>query len=774
MAGTLNGPFRSIDGIGNNAANTEWGSAGTDFLRLAPSDYGDEISSPAGAERPSTREISNAVFAQSEDIPSERGTSDLFWVWGQFLDHDIDLTGEAAPGDEESFDIPVPSGDPFFDPGNTGTVTIPLTRSGASPGTGTGADNPREQVNEITSFIDASMVYGSDPVRAAALRDTGGKLKVSEGELLPPNDVGEPNAGPPGGFLAGDVRANENVALTSLHTIFVREHNRLVEEIAAEHPELTDEQLYQEAKAIVEAKIQAITYNEFLPLLLGPDALDAYDGYKPDIDPSIANIFATAAFRVGHTMLSTTLHRMDESGAESEFGSLSLRDAFFAPHRLTDEGGVDPLLRGLAANMSQEIDTQIVDDVRNFLFGPPGAGGFDLPSLNMQRGRDHGLPSYNEAREAYGLDPVTSFDEITSDEDVVAALESVYDSVDDIDVFVGGLAEDHVSDAVVGELFHAVLVDQFTRLRDGDSFWYESRFSGDQLEELQNTTLADVIRDNTEIEYIQDKAMLAYERIGGDEHNNRMQGNWGRDLMMGHEGNDFLDGEKGDDQIHGGEGNDRVHGGQGDDKLEGEEGADRLFGESGNDHSYGGDGNDRVFSGTGDDTAYGGDGADRLNGGAGNDMLDGGAGADRLFGKGGDDNLIGGSESDLLRGGLGNDRLEGGDGGDKLYGDAGNDVLIGGGGRDRLMGGDGEDRFVFDDILHLGDTISDFDPLEDLLDLTALTSGGGATVHIVDHGLKAEVFLQTAGGAETKVADLMWVDAGQLVVGDDAGANILV
>ncbi len=770
MAGTLNGPFRSIDGVGNNETNPSWGSAGTDFLRLAPSDYGDGISSPAGAERPGAREISNAVFAQSEDIPSERGTSDLFWVWGQFLDHDIDLTGEAAPGEKESFDILVPAGDPHFTPGST----IPLTRSGASPGTGTDADNPREQVNDITSFIDASMVYGSDPARNAALRDTGGKLKVSEGELLPPNDAGQPNAGGPGGFLAGDVRANENVALTSLHTLFVREHNRQVDELAAEHPELTDEQLYQEAKAIVEAKIQAITYNEFLPLLLGPDALDAYDGYKPDIDPSIANIFATAAFRVGHTMLSSQLHRMDESGAESEHGHLALRHAFFSPDKITDEGGIDPLLRGLAASTSQEIDTHIVDDVRNFLFGPPGAGGFDLASLNMQRGRDHGLPSYNEAREAYGLDPVTSFDEITTDEDVVEALESIYDSVDEIDVFVGGLAEDHVPDAVVGELFHAVLVDQFTRLRDGDRFWYESRFSGEQLEELQDTRLADVIRDNSDVEYIQDEAMLAYNRIGGDEGSEHMSGTWSRDLMMGHGGDDVLKGEKGDDQIYGGDGGDRVYGGVGHDKLEGEAGGDRLLGGDGDDHGHGGDGGDRVFGGAGADVAYGGDGGDHLNGGDGNDMLHGGAGSDRLFGKAGDDSLFGGSESDLLRGGAGNDRLDGGTGTDQLFGDSGDDVLNGGAGADRLIGGSGADRFVFEDILEVGDIISDFNPLEDILDLRPLTSGGAATVQVVDGGYKSDVFLATGGGQQVKVAELWSVDAAELVVGDDAGANILV
>ena len=192
MTGTQGGPFRSIDGSGNNLTETGWGSAGTDFLRLAPSDYGDGISTPAGGDRPSAREISNTVIAQDEDKPSALGTSDLFWAWGQFLDHDIDLTAAAAPGEEESFPIPVPKGDPDFDPGMTGTQVIPLERSGAAPGSGTDTGNPREHVNEITAFIDASMVYGSDEDRNDALRGEGGKLETSAGDLLPFNDGTEP------------------------------------------------------------------------------------------------------------------------------------------------------------------------------------------------------------------------------------------------------------------------------------------------------------------------------------------------------------------------------------------------------------------------------------------------------------------------------------------------------------------------------------------------------------------------------------------------------
>ena len=191
---------------------------------------------------------------------------------------------------------------------------------------------------------------------------------------------------------------------------------------------------------IVEAEIQSITYNEFLPLLLGKNGLDEYKGYDSSVNPEIANLFATAAYRLGHTMLSSQMLRLTEKGHEYEHGHLALKDAFFRPDKLVSEDTMDPILRGLAASHAEAIDTFIIDDVRNFLFGPPGAGGFDLASLNIQRGRDHGLPDYNTAREAYGLTKVTSFSEITSDTVLAGKLKALYGTVDNIDVFVGGLA----------------------------------------------------------------------------------------------------------------------------------------------------------------------------------------------------------------------------------------------------------------------------------------------------------------------------------------------
>ena len=185
--------------------------------------------------------------------------------------------------------------------------------------------------------------------------------------------------------------------LTSLHTIFAREHNRLVDRIAAEQPQLGDDEQYQLARNLVGAEMQAITYHEFLPALLGsgttvPKA-EQY-AYSPSLPATITTAHAFAAFRYGHSAVTSQLNLVTDSGTAA--GSLALRDVFFNPNLIADSPGlVDQLLEGAAAQHSEEIDSLIVDDLRNFLFGPPGAGGLDLASLNIQRARDVGLPTPN-------------------------------------------------------------------------------------------------------------------------------------------------------------------------------------------------------------------------------------------------------------------------------------------------------------------------------------------------------------------------------------------
>ncbi len=250
--------IRSIDGRGNNLAAFDMGAAHTPLLRLVGVGYADGISALAGPQRPSPRVISNVVNAQDRLYPNTLGASDFLWQWEQFLDHDIDLTDGVDP--PELADIAVPRGDLWFDPKGEGGVVISFNRSVYDPETGTSRDNPREQVNEITTWIDASNVYGSSAERAAALRtlDGTGRLRTSTGELLPFNTSGLPNAGGDSEtlFLAGDVRANEQVGLAAMHTLFVREHNRLAEELATTYPNLTGDEVYQRARTMVIAQMQ--------------------------------------------------------------------------------------------------------------------------------------------------------------------------------------------------------------------------------------------------------------------------------------------------------------------------------------------------------------------------------------------------------------------------------------------------------------------------------------------------------------------------------------
>lgn len=518
---------RSVDGTGNNLAHLQWGSTGQALLRLAPTAYGDGISSPAGANRPSARAISNAVSAHgSAEIPSATHLSAYAYLWGQFVDHDIDLTSDATPA--EPLDVAVPQGDAYFDPTGTGTQTIGFNRS--EHVAGTGDTTPRQQPNDITAFLDGSMIYGCDATRAAALRSfVGGRLKTSDGNLLPFNTAGLDNAteGAPDSsyFLAGDVRANENIELTSMQTLFMREHNRIAAQVAQDHPGFTDEQIYQQARKMVIAEIQSITYNEFLPALLGPNALAPYTGYKPDVNPGISNEFSTAAFRLGHSMLPDDVEFLDNSG-NAVRDPLPLAQAFFNPS-IVSQTGVDPILKYLASSNSEEIDTKVVDGLRNFLFGQPGQGGFDLVSLNIQRGRDHGLSDYNTTRAALGLPRVTRFDQITSDPSLQQALKASYGTVDNIDLWVGGLAEDHLAGSNVGPTFQRILVDQFTRLRDGDRFWYQRSLNANELRQVQNTHLADIVRLDSGVSNLQDNVFVYNPSIGGrvweDRNGDRLQ-----------------------------------------------------------------------------------------------------------------------------------------------------------------------------------------------------------------------------------------------------------
>jgi hypothetical protein len=540
--------FRPIDEVGNNVADPTLGTAGTDLSRLSAPAYADGISSPSLPNNPSARTVSDILSVQADpnnplaDIATidQNSLSDFGYVWGQFIDHDMDLT---PSGSGELFNIPADPNDP------SGMATQTFERSSFDPNTGT--TNPRQQINAITSFLDLSQVYGSTNALADALRThSGGLMKTSPGNMLPydnsnyflPDQLALINMANDSGavatsnlFVTGDVRGNENVELTALQTLFVRNHNLIASELQAEHPTWSDEQLYQEARKINIAEYQSITYNAYLPALLGQNAMPAYRGYNPSTDPSIATEFSTVAFRFGHSLLSGGIERHDNNGQDitgdpTGDASLNLATDFFDPNVLNPNGVIDPLtghistdidaiLKGDADGVSNAMDVQAINEIRNLLFGNGGLtdNGQDLIARDIQRARDDGIGTYNDLRVSMGLKPVTSFAQITSNVQVQKELQKAYGSVNNIDPFMGGLAEDHVRGSDMGPLFTRILVNQFTRLRDGDRFFYlNETWNQDELNILkQGNTLAKVIEANTHITNLQSDVFTFHASISG-------------------------------------------------------------------------------------------------------------------------------------------------------------------------------------------------------------------------------------------------------------------
>ncbi len=491
---------RSYDGSGNNLSSSTSGAAGESFLRLAASDYGDGISTLAGAVRPNARAVSNMLGRQLTPTPSQRNLTSMVWQWGQFIDHDIALTETS----NEPLVIPVQAPDLL-------TPFIPMSRSNFDPATGT--TSPRQQINSASSFIDASMVYGTTLQRANALRTmSDGKLKTSAGNLLPFNTDLLDNANDSGIvsddqlFLAGDRRANEQPGLIAIHTLFVREHNRLADEIAAAQPTLMDEGIYQQARRMVSGIVQSITYNEFLPSIVG-DWAPEITQYDDSVDATLSNEFATAAFRFGHTMVTDHLIKPIDAVTNE---IVELRDAFFDPRFLTHGADVDQFLDGLQRQTQNETDLKVVEDLRSMLFGPAGSGGMDLMALNVQRGREHGLGSYSDVASIFGLDPMTSFSDLTSDVDLATKLASLYQDVNDVDLWIGLLAADRESGTEFGVLMNTILSDEFRRLMEGDRYFFawDDGLTEREKQQVMGTRLSDVIARNTSLTNVRSNVFL--------------------------------------------------------------------------------------------------------------------------------------------------------------------------------------------------------------------------------------------------------------------------
>ena len=537
--------FRTIDGTCNNLENPLFGASGTNFRRLIPGQYEDGISSLRGqlqqSERaaavlgigpflppnPSARLISSTVVRNisQDEIPFTH----ILMQWGQFLDHDLDLGPELEEECEGCTEteicapIPVPDGDETFGLGtpNDGDC-LPLRRSLPScPVDRPLSFSPREQINDLTSFIDGSMVYGSNEMVGSAVRESRDGL-LRTGPNFPGNQpslpvdtekiVACPNR--MDCFLCGDVRCNEQVSLTIMHTIWLREHNRCARELGRINPQWGDERLFQECRRIVGALIQKITYEDYLPKVLGPKAFDIfigpYPGYDPEVDPGVPNSFATAAYRYGHSLIRPQFDRLDANFSPLGIGPLNLVDAFFNPDQFRISMGTDPIARGWVSVNSRRMDEFMNSVLTNQLFQTSISPGMDLASLNLQRGRGHGLPPYpiwrNFCNRIFGI--TSQFE----NELTLVRFLQVYGSIDTLDLWIGGLAEERLPESLLGATFNCLFGLTFNAVRNGDRFYYEKPgvFPPNQLAEIRKHTLSRVLCDNGDnINAIQPDAFLS-------------------------------------------------------------------------------------------------------------------------------------------------------------------------------------------------------------------------------------------------------------------------
>lgn len=451
--------YRTHDGTCNNLQHPMWGASLTAFERLLKSVYENGFNLPRGIEPkrlsngyalPMPRLVSTTLIGTETITPDEQYTH-MLMQWGQFLDHDLDLTVAAlsearfsdgqhcssvCTNDPPCFSIMIPPNDPRV---RNGARCMFFVRS--SPVCGSGMTSllmnsvyPREQINQLTSYIDASNVYGSSDHEALEIRDLASQrgllrqgIVQRSGKPLLPFATGPPtecmrdeNESPIPCFLAGDQRSNEQLGLTSIHTLWFREHNRIATELLKLNPHWDGDTIYHETRKIVGAEMQHITFSHWLPKIFGEvgmKMLGEYKGYDPSVNSGIANEFATAAFRFGHTLINPFLYRLDENFEPIPQGHLPLHKAFFSPFRIVNEGGIDPLLRGLfgvAGKMrvpSQLLNTELTER----LFSMARTVALDLAAMNIQRGRDHGIPPYHDFRVYCNLSSAQTFEDLKNE-----------------------------------------------------------------------------------------------------------------------------------------------------------------------------------------------------------------------------------------------------------------------------------------------------------------------------------------------------------------------
>ena len=585
-------------------------------------------------------------------------------------------------------------------------------------------------------------------------------------------------------YIAGDGRVNENIGLTAVHSIFHSEHNRLVDqtkqtalasqdlaflnewlttavtafpvtpaEIAA--LQWNGERLFQVAKFGTEMQYQHLVFEEFARTI--QPNIDPFFAptqvYDTEIDAAIVAEFAHTVYRFGHSMLTETVDRFDANfnpvvsdplhpTNDQQLGLIAafLNPLAFAASGATPLEATSAIVRGLTREVGNEIDEFVTEALRNNLVGLP----LDLPTINLARGRDTGVPSLNHARAqfyqatgdsnlkpyiswadfvmhikhpeslinfiaAYGThDSITTATTLIDKRAAATAIvlggagappdrldflngtgtwTGVETGLNLVDFWIGGLAEEKTPfGGMLGSTFNFVFENQLEKLQDGDRFYYLERTAGLNFNtELESNSFAKLIMANSQATHLPGLVFTTPTWILEVDPTKQHTG-------LGLDGRADPVGGKlltplviRDNPATAGPDPDR-----------------NYLQYTGEDHVVlgGTAGNDIIISSIGDDTLYGDAGDDRLDGGYGNDTIIGGDGDDIITDLGGDDNLQGGNGNDvihggnginLILGGFGNDFIVTGEDSSEAFGGPGNDFILGSKANEQDMGNEGDD-----------------------------------------------------------------------------------
>lgn len=532
--------YRSVDGVCNNLRNIWYGAASTPFNRLLNAQYDDGYQAPRTFSSETGRRLPNARLV-ARTLKTEQKATELDALvifFGQFVTHDITLIpkdlklncNNCTTKNPECFNIEIPIGDSLK------RDCLPFRRNLDSIDSFDCPLSVRTQFNEITHWLDSSNVYGSSIGEMRKLRlFKDGLLKTSsipgsDFESLPIQNITACTERI-GCFFAGDERVEENTMLTAIHTFFVREHNRLAREYKKLNPRLNDETIYQEIKRIVNAVYQNIIYSEFLPIVVGKELMKIFDlnvlrrdhllKYHEVLVPNAFNEFVAAAGRM-HTQIENHIQLADDRLLSVGTRSISTQlfqtsDSFF---------DLDNISRGCLIGSAMRHGQSMSTDLNNRLFeniifkdqsheNNNNLGG-SLTALNVQRGREHGIPSYNEYRKLAGLNYAKSFEDLEENvsPENIERMKSVYSNVNDVDLFYGAISEDMIEDGLVGRTNADIFARTFHNLKFGDRFYFENgenpltRFNLGQLDEIRHITMATIMCNSLQLEFIQERAFF--------------------------------------------------------------------------------------------------------------------------------------------------------------------------------------------------------------------------------------------------------------------------